>query len=121
MLVPGMLEDPTDGPILLQRLDYHHARVGAALCRAWKLPPGVIEAAEFHHDYRMADGKPRFAAHLCAAADVIAARVMPGAHLDSAADAPAIVELGLTTEQANTIVQHVTAALPMLLSATGTV
>ena len=120
MLLPGMLEDPNEGPVLRERLDYHHTRVGAALCRAWKLPPGVIEAAEFHHDYKTPDGKTRFAAHLCAAADVIAARVMPGAHLDSAADAPAIVELGLTTEQANTIVQHVTAALPMLFSATGT-
>lgn len=119
MLVPGMLEDPNDGPMLRDRLDFHHARVGAALCRAWKLPPGVIEAAEFHHDYKTPDGKTRFAAHLCAAADAIAARVMPGAH-PSAADAPAIVELGLTTEQANTIVHHVTAALPMLLSATGT-
>ena len=121
MLVPGMLEDPNDGPILRDRLDHHHTHVGAALCRAWKLPPGVIEAAEFHHNYRTADGKTHFAAHLCAAADVIAARVMPGAHPDPAADAPAIIELGLTMEQANTIVQHVTAALPMLLSATGTV
>jgi putative nucleotidyltransferase with HDIG domain len=120
MLVPGMLEDPNDGPILRDRLDFHHARVGAALCRAWKLPPGVIEAAEFHHDYKTADGKTRFAAHLCAAADAIAARVMPGAHSNSAADAPAIVELGLTTDQVNAIVHAVTAALPMLLSATGT-
>jgi putative nucleotidyltransferase with HDIG domain len=119
MLAPGMLEDPVEGPALRERLDYHHTRVGGALCRAWKLPSGVIEAAEYHHDYKSADGKTRFAAHLCAAADVIAARVMPGAHPDSAADAPAIVELGLTTEQANTIVQHVTAALPMLLSASG--
>jgi putative nucleotidyltransferase with HDIG domain len=119
ILVPGMLEDPTDGPIIRDRLDYHHTRVGGALCRAWKLPPGVIEAAEYHHDYRTADGKTRFAAHLCAAADAIAARVMPGSHPDSVGDAPAIVELGLTTEQANTIVQHVSAALPMLISAAG--
>jgi putative nucleotidyltransferase with HDIG domain len=119
MLVPGMLEDPTDGPILRDRLDYHHTRVGASLCRAWKLPPGVIEAAEFHHDYKTADGKTRFAAHLCAAADAIAAQVMPGAHGFLAAEAPAIVELGLTTDQANAIVQHVTAALPLLVSAAG--
>ncbi len=118
MLVPGMLEDPNDGPILRDRLDYHHARVGGALCRAWKLPPGVIEAAEYHHDYRAPDGKTRFAAHLCAAADVIAARVMPGAHAD-VSDAPAIVELGITAEQANTVVNHVTAALPLLLAAAG--
>jgi putative nucleotidyltransferase with HDIG domain len=118
ILVPGMLEDPNDGPALRERLHLHHPAVGAALCRAWKLPPGVIEAAEYHHDYKAPDGKTRFAAHLCAAADVIAARVMPGAHADSA-DAPAIIELGLTTEQANTIVQHVTAALPMLISASG--
>jgi putative nucleotidyltransferase with HDIG domain len=120
MLVPGMLEDSTDGPILRDRLDYHHTRVGAALCRAWKLPPGVVEAAEYHHDYRMPDGKTRFAAHLCAAADAIAAQVMPGGHAGSAAESPAIIELGLTPDQANTIVHHVTAALPMLMSAVGT-
>jgi putative nucleotidyltransferase with HDIG domain len=119
MLVPGMLEDPNDGPFIRDRLDYHHTRVGAALCRAWKLPPGVIEAAEFHHDYKTADGKTRFAAHLCAAADAIAAQVMPGAHGGSAGEAPAIIELGLTSDQANTIVQHVTAALPLLISAAG--
>ena len=119
MLVPGSLDDPNDGPILRDRLDYHHARVGGALCRAWKLPPGVIEAAEYHHDYRAADGKTRFAAHLCAAADVIALRVMPGGHTIEVAEAPAIVELGITAEQANTIVNHVTAALPMLLAAAG--
>ena len=83
------------------------------------LPPGVIEAAEFHHDYKTADGKTRFAAHLCAAADAIAAQVISGAHVAPAAEAPAIVELGLTSEQANTIVQHVTAARPMLISAAG--
>jgi HD-like signal output (HDOD) protein len=120
MLVPGSLEDPNDGPILRDRLDYHHARVGGALCRAWKLPPGVIEAAEYHHDYRAPDGKTRFAAHLCAAADVIALRVMPGGQTIEVAAAPAIVELGITAEQANTIVNHVTAALPMLLAAAGT-
>jgi putative nucleotidyltransferase with HDIG domain len=119
ILVPGMLEDPTDGPILRDRLDFHHARVGAALCRAWRLPPGVIEAAEFHHDYKTADGKTRFAAHLCAGADAIAARVLLGANAEAPGDAAAIVELGLTTEQANTIVQHVAAALPMLVSAAG--
>lgn len=119
MLLPGMLEDLNDGPILRDRLDYHHARVGGALCRAWKLPPGVIEAAEYHHDYRAPDGKTRFAAHLCAAADVIALRVMPGGQYIEVGEAPAIVELGITAEQANTLVHHVTAALPMLLAATG--
>jgi putative nucleotidyltransferase with HDIG domain len=119
MLAPGSLEDPNDGPILRDRLDYHHTRVGGALCRAWKLPPGVIEAAEYHHDYRAPDGKSRFAAHLCAAADVIALRVMPGGQTIDVSGAPAIVELGITAEQANTIVNHVTAALPMLLAAAG--
>jgi putative nucleotidyltransferase with HDIG domain len=121
ILVPGMFEDPNDGPVLRDRLHFHHTRVGASLCRAWKLPPGVIEAAEFHHDYRAADGKTRFAAHLCAAADVIAARVLPGNSPEPGLESAAVAELGLSPEQANTIVQHVTAALPMLLSATGTV
>jgi putative nucleotidyltransferase with HDIG domain len=120
MLVPGMLEDPDEGPILRERLHFHHTRVGGALCRAWKLPPGVIEAAEYHHDYKAADGKTRFAAHLCAGADAIAARVLPGEHTEAGAESSAIAELGLTPEQANMIVQHVTAALPMLLATTGT-
>ena len=80
----------------------------------------MIEAAEYHHDYRTPDGKTRFAAHLCAAADVIALRVMPGGQNIDVGAAPPIVELGISAEQANTIVHHVTAALPMLLAATGT-
>jgi putative nucleotidyltransferase with HDIG domain len=120
ILTPALLDDPVEGPPVRERLDFHHTRVGGALCRAWKLPPGVIEAAEYHHDYKAADGKTRFAAHLCAAADVVAAAAMPGAHNQQApADAPAIIELGITTERVNAIVQQVTIALPMLISVNG--
>jgi hypothetical protein len=44
---------------------------------------------------------------------------MPGGHTIEVGEAPAIVELGITVEQANTIVNHVAAALPMLLAAAG--
>jgi HD-like signal output (HDOD) protein len=97
----------------------HHTRVGGALCRAWKLPAGVIEAAEYHHDYRAEDGKTRFAAHLCAAADAIAIASMPGGHFQTAAEAPAVVELGVTSDKVAAIVQQVAAALPTLISASG--
>jgi putative nucleotidyltransferase with HDIG domain len=116
ILVPGMLEDPVDGSALRERLDAHHTRIGGALCRAWKLPPGVVEAAEYHHEYRV-EGKTRFPAHLCAAADAIARNVMPGAHPSLAAEAAPVLELGLPTDQVSAIVQHVAAALPMLVAA----
>jgi len=119
IVTPALLDDPVEGPPLRERLDMHHPRVGGALCRAWKLPPGVIEAAEYHHNYKAEDGKTRFAAHLCAAADAIAAAVMPGGHAEIAAEAPAVVELGITSDKAAAIVQQVAAALPMLVSASG--
>ena len=52
ILPPGVLDDPTDGPVILEAIEEDHTRVGAALCRAWGLPPAVAEAAEFHHDRR---------------------------------------------------------------------
>ncbi len=111
----------TTDQILRDRLDYHHARVGrCALPRVEASCTGRDRGGRISTTTtRAPDGKTRFAAHLCAAADVIALRVMPGGQTIEVAGAPAIVELGITADQANTIVNHVTAALPMLLAATG--
>jgi len=83
---------------------------------------GVVS---FYHDYR-SHPAGRHVLKLCQAeacqsmgSDAIAAQVIPGGHGGLAGEAPAIIELGLTIEQANTIVQHVTAALPLLVSAAG--
>ena len=113
IVTPALLDDPTEGPLIRERFHFHHTRVGGALCRAWKLPAGVIEAAEFHHDYK-ADGKKRFAAHLVAAADVIAEFCMPDGKGENPATDPTVTELGLTPAQIDALVTQVKADLPGL-------
>lgn len=113
IVTPALLDDPTEGPMIRERFHFHHTRVGGALCRAWKLPAGVIEAAEFHHDYK-ADGKKRFAAHLVAAADVIAEYAMPDGKGENPANDPTVIELGLTPAQIDALVAQVKADLPGL-------
>ena len=115
IVTPALLDDPTEGPMIRERFHFHHTRVGAALCRAWKLPSGVIEAAEFHHDYK-ADGKKRFAAHLVAAADAIVDYAMPDSRGEDPTTVAAVTELGLTTAQIETLVAQVKAELPGLAS-----
>jgi HD-like signal output (HDOD) protein len=73
----GASNGASDGAIVRERIAAHHGAVGSALCRAWKLPTGVIDAALFHHDYR-AGGKTHLAAHLVAAADELVDYVLPG-------------------------------------------
>jgi HD-like signal output (HDOD) protein len=73
--------------------------------RSWKLATGVIDAAQFHHDYR-SGGKTHLAAHLVAAADVLCDYVLPGAPPPEipATDQEVVKELGLTGPQIQTIV-----------------
>ena len=115
ILTPGMLDDPNDGPMLRDRLHAHHARVGAALCRAWKLPAGVIEAAEFHHDYA-AGGKKRFAAQLIAAADAIAEYALPGSQAPDPSTVAVVQALNLPPEQLTGVISVVKSELPGLFS-----
>ncbi|HET6284291.1 MAG TPA: HDOD domain-containing protein [Polyangia bacterium] len=115
IVTPALLEDPTEGPMIRERFHFHHTSVGGALCRAWKLPAGVIEAAEYHHDYK-ADGKKRFAAHLVAAADAIADYAMPDANGEHPNTVAAVTELGLAPAQLDALIAQVKADLPGLAS-----
>jgi HD-like signal output (HDOD) protein len=117
ILPHGVLEHPQDGPLILQALEGDHTRVGAAICRAWGLPPAVAEAAEFHHD-RRGRRNGRLPSQLAAAADVIASHVTgtpAGDGRGPASDAdrqPIFAEVGLTPGAAATVIAEVEAALP---------
>lgn len=113
ILKPGVLDDPADGPMILQAIDADHARVGASLCHAWALPPAVAEAAEFHHD-RRAGRRGRLPSQLAAATDVIAAHVTgtPSSEADEADRQPIFAEVGLSPAAAATVIAEVEAALP---------
>ncbi|HEX3698130.1 MAG TPA: HDOD domain-containing protein [Polyangia bacterium] len=115
IVTPQLLDDPTEGQVLRDRIHFHHTRVGAALCRAWKLPAGVTEAAEFHHDYS-AGGKRRFAAQLIAAADAIGEFCMPGSQSVEPTTVPAVQELKLPAEQIKSISASVKSELPGLFA-----
>jgi len=115
IVTPQLMDDPNDGPMVRDRIAFHHTRVGGALCRAWKLPAGVIEAAEFHHDPG-AGGKKRFAAQLIAAADVIGEHCMPGAQTPDPATVPAVQALNQPAEQIAAVVKTVKGELPGLFS-----
>jgi HD-like signal output (HDOD) protein len=114
ILPSGILEDPENGPIILESLDADHARVGAALCRAWGLPPAVAEAAEFHHD-RRAGRRGRLPSQLAAATDVIALHVTGTPSLESARQ-PIFSEVGLSPAAAATVIAEVEATLPALVA-----
>ena len=55
-------------------LGYDHAAVGGALARRWRLPPGLVESIEFHHDPAQAQSHPLDVAivHIANAAAVLA-------------------------------------------------
>ncbi len=112
ILPPGVLDDPTDGPVILESLDADHARVGAALCRAWGLPPAVAEAAELHHD-RRAGRRGRLPPQLAAATDVIALHVT-GTPSPDAVRQPIFEEVGLSPGAAAALIAEVEATLPAL-------
>jgi HD-like signal output (HDOD) protein len=112
IVAPGVLDDPVDGPIILQSIEADHAHVGAALCRAWGLPPAVAEAAEFHHD-RRAGRRGRLPSQLAAATDVIAWHVT-GASGSETARQPIFSEVGLSPAHAAAVIAEVEATLPLL-------
>jgi HD-like signal output (HDOD) protein len=115
ILPAGVLDDPEDGPVILGAIDTDHARVGAALCRAWGLPPAVAEAAEFHHDRRVGR-RGRLPSQLAAATDVIALHVTGTPSSDSAGQ-PIFAEVGLTPAAAAAVIAEVEATLPALVAA----
>jgi HD-like signal output (HDOD) protein len=115
ILLPDMLDDANDGPTIRETITMDHPRVGAALCRAWQLPPAVAEAAEAHHDHK-GGRKARLPAHLAAAADVIAAHVtgIPGAP-DPTRDR-VLADLGLPPPVVASVVAETAARLPAFVS-----
>jgi HD-like signal output (HDOD) protein len=119
ILPPGVLDHPTDGPIILQAIDNDHTRVGAALCRAWGLPPAVAEAAEFHHD-RRSGRRSRLPSQLAAAADVIALHVTGAPASVDPARQPIFAELGLPPATAASVIAEVEAVLPAFAAAGST-
>jgi putative nucleotidyltransferase with HDIG domain len=115
ILPSGVFDDPADGPLILQTIDDDHTRVGAALCRAWGLPPAVAEAAEFHHD-RRAGRRGRLPSQLAAAADVVALHVAGMRELDPERQ-PIFAEVGLPPAAAASVIAEVEATLPSLIAA----
>ena len=99
-----------------ERIHAHHTAIGAALCRSWKLPTGVVDAAQFHHDYA-SDGKNHLAAHLVAASDVLCDYVLPGGTPPTipATDLPVLQELRLTPAQIKTILDEARPAAAALI------
>lgn len=116
LITAPMWDDPTEGALVRERIHAHHTAVGAALCRSWKLATGVIDAAQFHHDYR-SGGKNHLAAHLVAAADVLCDYVLPGvtAPESPAAEHTVIKELGLPAAQIQAIVDQTKPTVASLL------
>jgi HD-like signal output (HDOD) protein len=111
ILPAGIFEDAKAGPPVSAALDVDHPRVGAAVCRAWGLPPAVAEAAELHHEPRR--GQARLSAALAAASDAIAAHVTGAPSIDPASQ-PVWRELGMSPAAVASVVADVEAALPAL-------
>jgi HD-like signal output (HDOD) protein len=120
ILPRGILDDPIDGPVVREAIDADHARLGAAVCHAWGLPPAVAEAAEFHHD-RRTGRRSRLPSQLAAAADVIALHVTGASapHTDAARQ-PIFVEVGLPPSEAAAVIADVEAILPSFVAAGST-
>lgn len=109
-------DDPVEGALVRERIFTHHASVGATLCRSWKLPTGVVDAAQFHHDYHN-DGKAHLAAHLVAASDVLCDYLLPGQPPPAmpANEQPIVLELGLTPAQIPALVEEARVATLALI------
>lgn len=107
LILPEQWEDTPEGAIVRDRIEAHHTEVGAALCRAWKLPTGVIDAALYHHDYH-AEGKTHLAAHLVAASDELAEYILPGRPAPAAPphERPATAELKLSAADVKLILEQ---------------
>lgn len=115
---PGLWSDPVEGALARERIQAHHTAVGAAVCKSWKLPSGVVDAAQFHHDYK-SGGQNHLAAHLVAVADIIVDYILPGTERPKqpVSDWPAVRELNLSADQMNTIVEQARAGAAGLIAA----
>lgn len=112
ILPAGAFDDPAPSGALGEAIEGDHTRVGGAVCRAWGLPPAVVEAAELHHD-RRSGRRGRLPSQLAAAADVIAWHVT-GATLHEPTRQPIFSEVGLSPEATANVIAAVEADLPAL-------
>jgi HD-like signal output (HDOD) protein len=119
ILTPGLIDDAVDGPIVRETIHNDHTRVGVVLARSWRLPAAVNEAVEFHHDYK-AGRKARLAAHLAAAADVIASTVIAPSSSADPTRHPVLGELALPPAVVAGVVAEVAARLPAFVAAGST-
>ncbi len=118
LVTPAIWATPGDGDLVRARLHAHHTVAGAAICRSWKLPSGVVDAAHFHHDYR-SGGKTHLAAHLVAAADVAAEYILPNGAPPTvrASERTELAELGLDPALIEPLIERARPAALALISA----
>jgi putative nucleotidyltransferase with HDIG domain len=118
LVTPAIWSNPIEGELVRERIHAHHTAAGAAICRSWKLPSGVVDAAHFHHDYR-SGGKTHLAAHLVAASDVAARYILPDGEppLCAAPEQPEIAELGLAPSLIENLIERARPAALALISA----
>ena len=116
-MTPAIWAAP-EGDLVRERIHAHHTAAGASICRSWKLPSGVVDAALFHHDYR-SGGKTHLAAHLVAAADVGALYVLPDVDPPEilASEQPVLIELGLAAGPIEALIERARPAALALISA----
>jgi putative nucleotidyltransferase with HDIG domain len=103
---PEMVQEPVFYSVIMDALHAHHAKVGAAVCTVWKLSSSTVEAAAYHHDYKL--GGHHLSANLVAAADTFADIMgigVPNKRICDPAEA-VFKDLGLKAEQVTaTLVQ----------------
>lgn len=116
VVTPPIWASPAEGDLIRERFQAHHTSVGGAVCKSWKLPSGVSDAAQFHHDYK-SGGKTHLAAHLVAAADIATEYIMPGMEPPEApvGAQPVILELGLEPAQIEALVSQARPAAASLI------
>jgi HD-like signal output (HDOD) protein len=107
-----MLQEPVFYGVIMDALHAYHAKVGAAVCTAWKLPSSTVEAASHHHDYKL--GGHHFSANLVAAADSFADAMGIGVPLKHIIDPAETVfrDLGLKGEQVTATLVQFSKLLP---------
>jgi putative nucleotidyltransferase with HDIG domain len=109
---PEMVREPVFYGVITDALHSHHAQVGAAVCTVWKLPSSTVEAAAYHHDYKLGDHK--FSANLVAAADAFADIMgigVPNKRICDPAEA-VFKDLGLNAEQVMATLAQFSKLLP---------
>jgi putative nucleotidyltransferase with HDIG domain len=96
---PEMAQEPVMNGVIMDALHANHCKVGAAVCKVWKMPASAVEAASHHHSYKL--GGHHFSANLVAAADVFTDAMGIGTSLRRIPDPaePVFTDLGLKADQ----------------------